>query len=119
MLNLPFYVHSILGAFHDCLSTARHVIDNSERYNIDPARIMISGDSAGGQLALSVGMELHQLGYNIRGIIAVYPMTQIAVRHSSVQSLDSKLGFDRELGCALGGAYRVHQFGLFCTKTLH
>ena len=39
--------------------------------------MVITGDSAGGQLSLSVGMFLKQHGYPVKGIVPLYPMTQI------------------------------------------
>ena len=53
------------------------MLNNAAEYFIDPKRVVISGDSAGGQLALSVGMSLHHDGYNVNGIVAMYPITQI------------------------------------------
>jgi len=34
----------------DCHHATRHVFDNAEMYNIDPHRITLTGDSAGGFL---------------------------------------------------------------------
>ena len=44
------------AAVEDCLCALRWVIRNAEEYNIDPARIVVTGNSAGAHLALTTGM---------------------------------------------------------------
>ena len=44
------------AAVEDCLCALRWVIRNAENYNIDASRIVVTGNSAGGHLALTTGM---------------------------------------------------------------
>ena len=44
------------AAVEDCLCALRWVMRNAEDYNIDPSRIVVTGNSAGGHLALTTGM---------------------------------------------------------------
>ena len=44
------------AAVEDLLCALRWVIRNAEEYNLDPSRIVTSGNSAGGHLALTTGM---------------------------------------------------------------
>jgi acetyl esterase/lipase len=44
------------GAVEDCLCALRWVIHNAKDYNIDTSRIVVTGNSAGGHLALTTGM---------------------------------------------------------------
>jgi acetyl esterase/lipase len=44
------------AAVEDCLCALRWVIHNSKEYNIDTSRIVVTGNSAGGHLALTTGM---------------------------------------------------------------
>ena len=44
------------AAVEDCLCALRWVIRNAERYDIDTSRIVTTGNSAGGHLALTTGM---------------------------------------------------------------
>ncbi len=44
------------AAVEDCRCALRWVIHNGKQYNFDANRIVVSGDSAGGHLALAVGM---------------------------------------------------------------
>ncbi len=63
----------------------KHIRDNSERYGIDPTRVFVTGFSAGGHLAGSLGVLWHRkeiyeavpmpFGYNRPdGMILVYPV---------------------------------------------
>jgi acetyl esterase/lipase len=44
------------AAVEDALCALRYVVNNAKNANIDPNRIVVSGESAGGHLALAVGM---------------------------------------------------------------
>src|SRR5215510_4974842 len=44
------------GAVEDALCALRYVVNNAKNNNIDPDKIVVSGESAGGHLALAVGM---------------------------------------------------------------
>jgi acetyl esterase/lipase len=44
------------AAVEDCLCALRWVAAHAQQYNFDPAKLVVSGDSAGGHLALTTGM---------------------------------------------------------------
>jgi acetyl esterase/lipase len=44
------------AAVEDALCALRYVVNQAKTYNIDTSRIVVSGESAGGHLALAVGM---------------------------------------------------------------
>ncbi|MDJ0575835.1 MAG: alpha/beta hydrolase [Xenococcaceae cyanobacterium MO_234.B1] len=44
------------AAVEDCLCALRWVIRNADQYSFDPNKLVVSGDSAGGHLALTTGM---------------------------------------------------------------
>ncbi len=44
------------GVVEDCLCALRWVVGHAAEYRIDPARIVVMGDSSGGHLALMTGM---------------------------------------------------------------
>jgi acetyl esterase/lipase len=44
------------GAVEDCLCALRWIVSHAAEYQIDPSRIVVMGDSAGGHLALMTGM---------------------------------------------------------------
>lgn len=51
------------AAVEDALCALRFVVNNAKTYNIDPARIVVTGESAGGHLALAVGMIPQAAGF--------------------------------------------------------
>jgi acetyl esterase/lipase len=54
------------AAVEDSRCAVRWVIEHAKDYNIDPARMVVSGNSAGGQLALMVGMAPASAGFDTR-----------------------------------------------------
>ena len=44
------------GAVEDCRCALRWVVRNAKKYHIDPTRLVVTGHSAGGHLALTTGM---------------------------------------------------------------
>ena len=59
----------------DCLSGLKWVADNAAELNIDPERIIVSGESGGGNLTLATGLRLKREGRLelIRGLYALCP----------------------------------------------
>lgn len=47
----------------DCLAAAKHFLSQEvlERYGVDPERVGVSGDSAGGNLAAAVAQEVRSV----------------------------------------------------------
>jgi acetyl esterase len=63
------------AGLNDCVSGLRWVHANADALGIDPDRIVVAGESGGGNLTLAVGMKLKQdgdLGL-IRGLYAMCP----------------------------------------------
>ncbi|NXJ12463.1 ADCL4 protein, partial [Odontophorus gujanensis] len=50
--------HKYPAAYEDCLNATVHFMRNAEHYGVDPARISVCGDSAGGNLAAAVSQTL-------------------------------------------------------------
>jgi len=63
------------AGLNDCLSGVRWVHANAPAFNIDEARIILAGDSGGGNLSLATGMSLKRDGDLdiIKGIYALCP----------------------------------------------
>ena len=68
--------HRFPSALNDCLSVSRELITNGMLYQMNPERIILSGDSAGGNLALSVTQSLIQEGYKPYLVCLLYPSLQ-------------------------------------------
>jgi len=63
------------AGLNDCVAGLKWVRANAAALGIDPARIVVAGESGGGNLALAVGMKLKQDGELglIKGIYAMCP----------------------------------------------
>src|SRR4029079_11659797 len=66
--------------YEDCLAACTHVLDHAAELGIDPTRIAIGGDSAGGNLAAAVVQSLHQRQGNRPCFqLLIYPFTDFRV----------------------------------------
>jgi acetyl esterase len=62
-------------ALEECALVVRHLAAHAADWNIDPARIAIGGDSAGGNLAFATALLLRDTsGPALRAILAFYPV---------------------------------------------
>ncbi len=59
----------------DCVSGLEWVIENAAQLGIDPAHVVVAGESGGGNLTLATGLKLKQTGHIglIRGLYAMCP----------------------------------------------
>jgi len=63
------------GGLNDCVSGLKWTVTNASKYGIDPARVIVSGESGGGNLTLATGLQLKRdgdLGL-IKGLYALCP----------------------------------------------
>jgi acetyl esterase len=71
--------HSFPAAVTDCYAATNWVAENSERLGIDPDRISVGGDSAGGNLGTVVSLKARNAGGPaIASQILVYPVTDLS-----------------------------------------
>ncbi|WP_051840354.1 alpha/beta hydrolase [Streptomyces sp. NRRL F-5126] len=75
--------HPYPAAFDDCLSVTRRVAADIGEYGGDPARLVVAGDSAGGQLAASVAIACRDLGVALAGQLLIVPATDLAGGYAS------------------------------------
>ena len=63
------------AGLNDCVSGLKWVKDNSEKLNIDEKKIIVAGESGGGNLTLATGLKLKQEGNldMIKGLYALCP----------------------------------------------
>ncbi len=64
------------GAFDDCAASLHWAIDHAAELMIDPARIIVGGDSSGGNLAAAVALAARDDGIVLAGQLLVYPVVQ-------------------------------------------
>ena len=62
-------------ALLECAAVVRFIAERGAEWGLDPARIILGGDSAGGNLALATALLLRDTGGPaLRGILANYPI---------------------------------------------
>ncbi|XP_078668123.1 arylacetamide deacetylase-like [Branchiostoma floridae x Branchiostoma belcheri] len=70
--------HIYPAALDDCMAATKHFINNADKYNVDPSRVAVAGDSAGGHLSATVSLKLSQENFRPtpRLQALIYPATQ-------------------------------------------
>jgi acetyl esterase len=70
--------HRFPAAVHDCVSAVRWVHAHAAEFGADPHRMVVGGDSAGGNLAAVVALTLRDSGGPaLAGQLLVYPVTRL------------------------------------------
>ncbi|HEX7008033.1 MAG TPA: alpha/beta hydrolase [Alphaproteobacteria bacterium] len=71
--------HKFPAAFYDCTQAARWVASNAGALGVDPARLAVGGDSAGGNLAAAAAIAAREAGGPaIAFQLLIYPATDMA-----------------------------------------
>ena len=66
--------HVFPAAFDDCLAVWRHLQTQGDAWGIDASRVVVAGDSAGGNLAAALCLEIARMGgVAPRGQALIYP----------------------------------------------
>ena len=64
-------------AFDDCLAATSYVSQHADEFNIDPTRLVVAGDSAGGNLAAAVAIRAAEVGApEILSQVLIYPVVE-------------------------------------------
>ena len=76
--------HKFPAAVDDAIHATKWISANGEELGIDAARLIVGGDSAGGNLAAVVALAAREAGGPaIAGQMLVYPATEFARKHPS------------------------------------
>jgi acetyl esterase len=70
--------HPHPAAVDDCLAATRWVAAHAAAIGIDPSRLAVGGDSAGGNLAAVVAQQCRGVGPDLAFQLLVYPVTDLA-----------------------------------------
>jgi acetyl esterase/lipase len=78
--------HPFPAAVEDSLAAVRWVAspEGASALGVDPARLAVGGDSAGGNLAAVVAQQLRDTGPALRFQLLVYPVTDARLAHPSI-----------------------------------
>ncbi len=71
--------HVFPAAFDDSLLALNWAIENASRLKVDPSRVSVGGDSAGGNLAAAVALAARDAGTKLRAQILVYPAVDLSM----------------------------------------
>lgn len=81
---LPKYKYPV--AVEDCYNTYLWVLENAEELNIDKDMIIVTGDSAGGNIASAVTVMLHDREKPLpKGAMLIYPVLDKRMNTESMQ----------------------------------
>ena len=76
--------HKFPAAVDDAITATKWVADHSRQLGVDASRLMVGGDSAGGNLAAVVALAARDgKGLAIAGQVLIYPATDFAMTHAS------------------------------------
>jgi acetyl esterase len=76
--------HKFPAAVDDAIAATKWIAENSRQLGIDAARLMVGGDSAGGNLAAVVAISARDgNGPDIAGQVLIYPAIDFAMTHPS------------------------------------
>ena len=76
--------HKFPAAVDDAIEATRWIAANARQLGIDAARLMVGGDSAGGNLAAVVALAARDgNGPALAGQVLIYPATDFAMTHPS------------------------------------
>jgi acetyl esterase len=88
--------HRFPAAVEDAEDAFRAVCQDAARLGIDPARVAVGGDSAGGNLAAVVAQRTRQGGPRPCFQLLVYPAVDMTMSMPSIQSLGQGYALERE-----------------------
>jgi len=89
------------AAVQDCRTVLRWIAANARRLNADLRRIVLSGTSAGGHLALITGMLPDGVAFDTFGILKETPRVAAIVNHYGITDVNDLLGGTNRKGYAV------------------
>jgi acetyl esterase len=84
--------HKFPAAVDDAITATAWIAANAKQLGIDASRLMVGGDSAGGNLAAVVTLDARDHGGPaIAGQVLVYPATELARTHASHREAETSV----------------------------
>jgi acetyl esterase len=74
--------NDLMAGRHDCIAVTRWVHEHGASFGLDPARIAVGGDSAGGNLAAVVAQHCAAHGPELVLQVLVYPATDLRIDYA-------------------------------------
>ena len=89
--------HKFPAAVEDALTSLQWVTANASPLGVDPARLVVAGESAGGNLAAVAALALRDSGPRLAMQVLVYPVTDQAADTDSLRRFAQGYSLTREL----------------------
>jgi acetyl esterase len=90
--------HRFPQAVDDAVAAVEHVARNARAFGIDPRRLAVGGDSAGGNLAAVAALSARDRGGpHVAAQVLVYPKTDYSDRGAQVPDFPQDFRFNRNL----------------------
>jgi acetyl esterase len=70
--------HRFPGPLHDCLDAADWLAAESNTLSVDPGKLVVGGDSAGGNLAAATAVVFRDTGRQLAGQLLIYPAVDLS-----------------------------------------
>jgi acetyl esterase len=89
--------HKFPAAVEDAIGATRWIVKNAGELKVDPSRLAVAGDSAGGNLAAVVSIEARDSGTaQPRFQVLIYPGTDMAMQSPSIARYAEQLPLTRK-----------------------
>lgn len=75
--------HKFPAAVEDAIAATEWIAGNARELGVDASRIVVGGDSAGGNLTAVVAIHARDTGVKLAGQVLIYPATDFAMTHPS------------------------------------
>ncbi len=75
--------HKFPAAYDDSIAATQWIAANAAKLKIDASKIIVGGDSAGGNLAAGVTFHAREHGLKLAGQLLIYPATDFRMSHPS------------------------------------
>jgi len=89
--------HKFPAAVEDALTSLQWVAANASSFGVDPARLVVAGERAGGNLAAVAAIALRDSALRVAMQVLVYPVTDQAADTDSLRSFAQGYLLTREL----------------------
>ncbi|TDD57612.1 alpha/beta hydrolase [Kribbella antibiotica] len=87
--------HPFPAAVHDCHDATQWIAANAEKLQVDTSRLVVGGDSAGGNLAAVTTLLARDKGPALAGQLLVYPNTRYGANTPSMMTGDDPYLFNK------------------------
>ncbi|MCR9199726.1 MAG: alpha/beta hydrolase [Planctomycetaceae bacterium] len=88
--------HACPAALDDCLEATQLLVQDSQSLGLHSTRVVVAGDSAGGNLACGVAMKCRDAGMTLAGQVLIYPVVSPNFSTPSYQDLYDGFGLTRQ-----------------------